>query len=176
MMPRGWVAAGVVALLLPCALAAKTPGEVEIGQTLREATMQGLNGKPRRLSEFRGQPLIINVWASWCGPCRAETASLERLAWKELPSRPVIIGISTDDDRQAALNWLKTSNASLSHYIDRQLEMENMLGASRLPLTLLVSPTGQVLAKHYGAKEWDSAEAVRLIEQAFGKGGKSGLR
>jgi hypothetical protein len=54
--------------------------------------------------------------------------------------------------------------------------MENMLGASRLPLTLLVSPTGQVLAKHYGAKEWDSAEAVRLIEQAFGKGGKSGLR
>src|ERR1700692_4064433 len=60
---------------------AGTPGEVAIGDTLREATIQGLNGPPRRLSEFRGKPLIINVWASWCGPCRAEMASLERLAW-----------------------------------------------------------------------------------------------
>ena len=65
------------------AVFAKTPGEVEIGSTLREATMQGLNGPARKLSEFRGKPLIINVWASWCGPCQQEMGSLERLAWRE---------------------------------------------------------------------------------------------
>jgi thiol-disulfide isomerase/thioredoxin len=59
---------------------AKTPGEVEVGSQLREAKMQGLAGPSAKLSEFRGKPLIINVWASWCAPCRLEMASLDRLA------------------------------------------------------------------------------------------------
>ena len=44
--------------------------------------MAGLNGPQRSLSSYRGRPLIVNVWASWCGPCRAESASLERLSWR----------------------------------------------------------------------------------------------
>lgn len=147
--------------------AAGTPGEVEVGQVLREATLQGLNGNARRLSEFRGRPLIINVWASWCGPCRAETASLERLAWVDTPRRATIIGISTDDDAQAARAWLKRSNATLSHFIDRRLEMEHMLGADKLPLTVLVDADGRVVRKVYGAQQWDSPQARQLIEQAF---------
>ena len=63
--------AGVLSLLLwPGAVTlaiAKTPGEVEIGQILGDATLLGLNGPSRTLSEFRGRPLIINVWAGWCG-------------------------------------------------------------------------------------------------------------
>ena len=59
---------------------AKTPGEVEVGGFLRDAPMQGLSGPSRLLSDFRGKPLIINVWASWCGPCREEMGSLQRLS------------------------------------------------------------------------------------------------
>src|ERR1700727_2225780 len=77
------------------AASANAPGEVPIGGTLRDATLQGLNGPSRKLSAFRGRPLIINVWASWCGPCREEMASLERLAWQGEPF--AIIGISTDN-------------------------------------------------------------------------------
>jgi thiol-disulfide isomerase/thioredoxin len=58
-------------------------GQVKVGQSLPDASMAGLNGPPRTLSSFRGHPLIINVWASWCTPCRAEAASLERFAWSE---------------------------------------------------------------------------------------------
>ena len=65
------------------------------------------------------------------------------------------------------MDWLTKSNATLSHFIDRQLEMENMLGASQVPLTVLVDANGRVLQKVYGAKEWDGAEARRLIDQAF---------
>ena len=146
---------------------AKTPGEVEVGQTLREATMQGLNGPNRKLSAFRGRPLIINVWASWCAPCRQEMASLERLAWQDHATRFTVIGISTDDYPEKARGLLKNTNATISHFIDRQLHLENMLGASRLPLTVLVDASGRVVEKVYGAKQWDGPEALILINKAF---------
>jgi thiol-disulfide isomerase/thioredoxin len=148
------------------AASADTPGEVAVGGALRDATMDGLNGPPRRLSEFIGRPLIINVWASWCGPCRAEMASLERLAWRD-DAGFSIIGISTDDFRDQATAFLEHANATITHFIDSNLQMENMLGASRLPLTVLVGADGRVLRKVYGAREWDSPEALALIHDAF---------
>ena len=80
--------------------------------------MQGLNGPTRNLGAYRGKPLIINVWASWCGPCRAEMASLERLAWRDESRHFTIIGISTDDYRANALAALQASNATIPQFID----------------------------------------------------------
>jgi thiol-disulfide isomerase/thioredoxin len=136
---------------------------------LRDAMLKGLNGPPRRLSAFRGRPLIINVWASWCGPCREEMASLERLAWRDGEQYFAIIGISTDDDADKAKVMLKSANATISHFIDSDLQMENMLGASRLPLTVLIDADGRVLEKVYGARQWDGADALRLIDETFHK-------
>ena len=146
---------------------AKTPGEVEVGGTLREATMQGLSGPSRKLSEFRGKPLIINVWASWCGPCRQEMPSLERLSRRPGAQQFTVIGISTDDYPDKARGFLQAYQTSFSHFIDRQLLLENMLGADRLPLTLLVDAQGRVLGKFYGAAEWDGPVAVQAIAKAF---------
>jgi thiol-disulfide isomerase/thioredoxin len=157
--------AATVLLALPLALPwteaaqAKTPGEVAVGAVLRDATLYGLNGPDRALSAYRGKPLLINVWASWCGPCRMEMGSLERLAWRDQGQRFTMIGISTDDSESAAKGYLRQANATLNHYRDRALEMENMLGAERLPLTVLVDAQGRVLGKFYGAREWDTAEA-----------------
>jgi thiol-disulfide isomerase/thioredoxin len=145
-----------------------TPGDVQIGELLREATLQGLNGRTRRLSEFRGRPLIINVWASWCGPCRSEMSSLERLAWLEPARHFTIIGISTDDERDRALEYLRTGNATISHFLDSRMHMEKMLGAERLPLTVLIDSKGRVLDKIYGARQWDQPAALALISKAFG--------
>ena len=142
-------------------------GEVTVGQSLRGTLLHGLNGPDRQLAQFRGRALIINVWASWCGPCRAEVASLERLAWRDEGRHFAIIGISTDDYREPALTWLKQSNATISHYLDSQLQMEQMLGASRLPLTVLVDAQGTVRLKVYGARQWDAAESLALVSQTF---------
>ena len=146
---------------------AKTPGEVEVGSVLREATLRGLNGPDQKLSGFRGKPLLINVWASWCPPCIAEMGSLERLAWSDLGQQFTVIGISTDDYPDAAKGFLRKSSATLNHYIDRQLELEHMLGANRLPLTLLIDANGRVLSKTVGAREWDSPESMATIRNAF---------
>ncbi|MFM2068126.1 MAG: hypothetical protein RLZZ584_3035 [Pseudomonadota bacterium] len=174
----------VLAVMAAAAIArparAATPGEVHVGAALREARLDGLNGPARQLSALRGRPLVINVWASWCGPCRAEMASLERLAWLEArPPYPTafrIIGISTDDYRDKALALLKATNATISHYIDHQLELEHMLGADKIPLTVLVDAQGRVVEKVYGAREWDSAGSRALIEQAFAKARAAGRR
>ncbi len=171
------VAAGACALTLlttpAMAAAPDTPSPVAVGRLLPDVVMAGLNGPHRSLSSYRGHPLIINVWASWCGPCRAEAASLERLAWGEAGSRYVVIGISTDDDRDAALKWLRHSNATVSHYIDSRLTLEHMLGASSIPLTVLVDAGGRVVARFQGARQWDSVESIRMIERAFAGTGRS---
>ncbi len=142
-------------------------GEVPVGGTLRDATLLGLNGQSRNLSSYRGRPLIINVWASWCGPCRQEMASFERLAWRNEKQYFAIIGISTDDYADRARSLLNDTNATISHFIDRDLQMETMLGASRLPLTVFVDAHGKVLKRIYGAREWDTADSLRLIDDTF---------
>jgi thiol-disulfide isomerase/thioredoxin len=147
---------------------ARTPGEVEVGGLLRDVPMQGLSGPSRLLSDFRGKPLIINVWASWCGPCREEMGSLQRLARRYGGKQFNVIGISTDDYTDRAELFLKRTSTTFGNFIDTRLMLEHMLGAERLPLTLLVDAQGRVLAKFYGAKEWDSPEAVALISKAFG--------
>jgi thiol-disulfide isomerase/thioredoxin len=146
---------------------AKTPGEVEVGGVLREAQMPGLAGPSKKLSAFLGKPLVINVWASWCGPCREEMGSLERLSRRYGGKQFNVIGISTDDYRDHALAFLRQSKTTFSNFIDSKLLLENMLGADRLPLTLLVDAQGRVLGKFYGAKQWDSPEAVAAIATAF---------
>lgn len=148
--------------------AADTPGEVPVGKPLREAQMKGLTAYPAKLSSFRGKPLIINVWASWCGPCRAEMGSLDRLARRYGGRQFNVIGISTDDSMEAAYRFLERSQTSFDNYIDSNLLLENMLGANRIPLTVLVDAQGRVLGKYYGGREWDGAEAKALIARTFG--------
>ena len=146
---------------------AKTPGEVEVGSALRDLPMQGLNGPSRKLSHFKGKPLIINVWASWCGPCRAEMGSLDRLA-KRYGKQFTVIGISTDDYPENARLFLQKSGTAFPMFIDdKPWPLENMLGANRLPLTVLVDAEGKVLGKYYGAHEWDSREAVDAIAKVL---------
>jgi hypothetical protein len=96
-------------------------------------------------------------------------ASLERLSWRNQHRHFAIIGISTDDDADQAKGLLKRTNATISHFLDHDLKMENMLGASQLPLTVLVDANGRVLEKVYGARQWDGTESLRLIDDTFRK-------
>jgi thiol-disulfide isomerase/thioredoxin len=171
-----WLAAGACGLTLltipAWAASADAATPVPVGQRLPDVVMSGLNGPPRALSSYRGRPMIVNMWASWCGPCRAESASLERLAWGASGSKYVVIGISIDDDRNAALKWLGHSNATVSHYLDSRLTLAHIFGATSIPLTVLVDASGRVVARFQGARDWDTAESVRMIDRAFAGAGR----
>lgn len=141
--------------------------EVKVGDYLREATLDGLQGKQKKFSDFNGQPLIINVWASWCSPCRAEMGSLERLANRYNGKAFNIIGISTDDYRDRALGLITQTGITFENFIDNKLMLEKMLGANTIPLTILVDRQGRVLKKVRGAREWDSPEMIDAIGQVL---------
>jgi thiol-disulfide isomerase/thioredoxin len=148
-------------------ISAGTPGEVEIGGYLREVTLDGLNGQAKKFSDFKGKPLIINIWASWCGPCRAEMGSLEQLAQRYNGNEFNIIGISTDDYRNKAEAFIKQTEISFENFLDHKLLLENMLGANTIPLTILVDDDGRILQKVRGAREWDSPEIISAIGDVF---------
>ena len=143
--------------------------EVPIGGYLKEAALYKIGGGTKKLSDYRGKPLIINVWASWCGPCREEMASLDRLAKRYNGKQLNIIGVSTDDYIEQAAAYVKQSKISFSAYLDsRDFFVEGMLGAHNIPLTVLVSADGKILEKVPGAQEWDSPEFIKGIEETFG--------
>ena len=157
-----------IVLLVSTSSFARTPGEVTEGNVLREATLYGFGGDIIRLSELRGKPLIINVWASWCEPCRAEMGSLDRLYKRYGGKQFNLIGISTDDDSNAAFNFLMRLGVTFDNYADNKLIMENMLGADRIPLTVLIDADGRVLKKVRGFHQWDSPDTIKMIGGVFG--------
>ncbi len=158
----------VLMVVVVAPVSARTIGEIDVGGVLRDAVLNGLNVPSVKLSTFRGKPLLINVWASWCGPCRQEMGSLNRLSQRYGGKQLKVIGISTDDDVNAAFNFLERSGTSFENFIDKKLLMENMLGADRLPLTLLIDAQGKIVRKHYGAREWDDRESRDLISKNLG--------
>lgn len=165
---RAFLTALFLTTLLVTHARADTPGEVKIGDPLREVSLHSFTGKDRKFSDYRGKPLVINVWASWCGPCRSEMGSLERLARRYGGKHFNVIGISTDDDRLAAADFIRRSGITFENFLDSHLVLENMLGADTIPLTLLVDVNGRVLEKVHGAYEWDSPEIVDAIGETFG--------
>lgn len=161
----------LLTLLLVLSLGAPSPGgaasgEVPVGEQLPNAPMQGLTQGSGFLSQYFGKPLIINVWASYCGPCLAEMGSLERL-YQRYGDRFNMIGISIDDYRERAEIFLAKAGTTFPHYIDRQLMLESMLGARTIPLTLLIDAEGRVLRKIRGAQEWDSPEIVETLAVTY---------
>jgi len=157
----------LLALASPAMTFAGTPGEIEIGGHLRESTLQRFDGNTKKFSDYKGKPLIINIWASWCGPCRAEMGSLQRLAQRYAGKQFNVIGISTDDDGAAARAFIKYAKVSFENFLDSNVILENMLGANTIPLTLLVDANGRVLEKVRGAYDWDTPQTINAISKIF---------
>ena len=136
-------------------------------------TGQTLQGDSLALASLRGRPLVLNFWASWCGPCRAEQQGLE-LASRQLASRGVrLVGVNIRDDRGAAATYLKEFQVGYPSLFDRPGVLPARLGAlgpQAPPYTLVVDAQGLVVARVFGVlpggrPQTQAAFLTDLVEQ-----------
>jgi thiol-disulfide isomerase/thioredoxin len=124
-------------------------------------------GRPVRLSAFRGRPVLVNLWATWCGPCVVEMPSLDALAARA-GQELEIVAISQDlDGRQRVSDFFAAHRFSrLEPYLDPRMQLMPALGLDTLPTTILYDAEGREVWRMTGMAEWGDARTARLLLEA----------
>ena len=155
-------AVGEVAAMLP----ADPP------QSLQDLAFNAPDGKPMTLADRSGKTLLLNLWATWCFPCREEMPALDALQKVMGGDDFEVIAVNVDagDDVKPKKFLAETGIEALGYYRDNTLSLFNDLKkrglALGLPVTLLIDEEGCLLAHMNGPAEWSSPDAKRLIEAA----------
>jgi thiol-disulfide isomerase/thioredoxin len=126
-------------------------------------------GKAHTFAEFRGKVLVYNIWAEWCGPCVKEMPSLARLqkafAGKDVAVVPVAYGFGKDVTRETTLaKFRELVGTDLPYFFDGELALQAEAQTGALPATIIYDKQGQEVARLVVPAEWDTPEAIALIQ------------
>jgi len=136
---------------------------------LPKAVFRDADDKERTLDDWRGKVVLLNLWATWCAPCRKEMPSLDRLNREFGGDDFELVAVSVDRKgpavAQAFLDEMKIETLKL--YIDKTMKIARSLRAFGLPYTFLIDREGRELGRLVGPAEWDADEAKKLIKAAI---------
>jgi thiol-disulfide isomerase/thioredoxin len=138
------------------------------GQPAPEFVFTGADGRDVSLSDFAGRPLLVNMWATWCAPCKAEMPALDALAELE-EGKLTVIAISQDMESRALVTdfFKNKSIANLEAYTDKPNAFRAAFGgALTFPTTILFDSDGKEVWRVSGAVEWNDSEITELLNEA----------
>jgi thiol-disulfide isomerase/thioredoxin len=129
-----------------------------------------LDGKVMKSSELAGKVVLVNFWATWCGPCKEEMPSLARLQKQLDPSQFALLTVTTDVQRQGIAHFLSQLGISLPVLFDEDQEVSRSFMVRGLPTTIVIARDGGLVGRAVGPRAWDSPEALAVIRQAMESG------
>ena len=132
-----------------------------------ELAFEDDSGRRHTLADFRGKFVLLNIWATWCAPCREEMPALDRLQAHMASDRFQVVALSVDQQGLAMARefYAETGIKTLPLYIDRTAKAAFTLDAAGLPATLLVDPQGREVGRHLGAVKWDSPQVMEQLRR-----------
>lgn len=163
----------------PEAAAPKTGGEEPAGtldiskrgEAMPAVRFEDPAGKPVTLADFRGKPLLVNLWATWCGPCVAEMPTLDALAVRE-EARLKVLVVSQDIGRDKVdAWWAKQRYERLEPYLDAKSDLGFAFATGMVPTTVLYDADGREVWRVIGGMDWNGPRANTLLAETLGKGG-----
>lgn len=135
-------------------------------QAIPDLAFKDADGHAVRLSDWRGRAVLVNLWATWCAPCKTEMPSLDRLQAKLGGNNFVVVPLSTDrgGPKAPAEFFARQGISHLKLYNDDTAEAAIRMKAAGLPLTLVINENGQEIARMVGPADWDSREIMAQLE------------
>lgn len=122
----------------------------EVGRAAPDFVLASINGGDERLSSYRGKWVLLNFWASWCGPCRQETPDLQRLQERR-PDTLVVLGVNQQETRDTAADFVDEYDLTYPIALDLSGQVSSTYRVGRgLPVSMLVDPTGVIRELHIG--------------------------
>jgi len=134
-------------------------------------TLPDLDGKPVKLSDYRGRVVLVNFWATWCPPCRREMPSMERLS-QRLKNQPfVILAINQQEDPEQVFVFTGQLDPAPTFPIlfDRDSTVSKAWGVQGLPASFIVDKQGRVVYRAMGGREFDHPEVEQTIRALLRK-------
>jgi thiol-disulfide isomerase/thioredoxin len=132
-----------------------------------DITFTTLTGETVRLADFRGRPVLINLWATWCGPCVREMPSLDRLQAKLGETGFTILAISQDREGARVVDPFldKLGLSALKAYLDPKGQVGTAFSVRGLPTSILVDREGSMVGRLEGAAEWDARAMIEELQR-----------
>lgn len=143
----------VVALIAVVAESTREP-ITEVGDTAPGFELVTDDGQRLTRSQFGGQLLVLNFWATWCVPCIQELPSLNQFQKQFASSGVVVLGVSVDQNERAYRQFLKRAGVTFRTSRDPQADLSSRYGTFKYPETYVIDRNGKVVQKHIGPRDW----------------------
>lgn len=154
----------IVAVVAAVAIAVPAlAGPGAIGAPAPAFNLASQAGKDVSLSQYKGQVVMLNFWASWCGPCRQEMPLLEGIYKKYNKLGFTMLGVNVEPDSNAAVNWLKQTPVSFPILFDKDSKVSQLYDVTGMPSTVIIDRAGKVRMLHHGYKPGDENEYLDSI-------------